>query len=120
MKYLLLFSCTYIWFTLGTFPSFNQQNDTIIGTWQDSGNPEQVITIYSKEHHYVGVQASDSTQLVLSHVEWKPLLNAYQGFIIHPENGKEVSVTLFLENENTFRFTVGAFLFKRTFRFQRV
>jgi len=105
---------------LGTFAASAQQQEQLLGIWQDAKFPEKQVEIVKEQGAYQGLSAKNRSQKVFRSLVWDQRSQTYSGYIINPDNAKAHLIEIVLVDQNTFEFTVGAFLFKKTFRFQRL
>ena len=104
---------------LGAFSSYSQ-NRSIVGKWQDVHHAEQQVEITEQNQEYTGTKLKDPTKIIFRNLQWDDTSNTYKGMLISPENGKEMEVKIHMTSKDRFQFTVGAFVFKRTFEFKRI
>ena len=102
-----------------------QEGQTIIGQWQDAKHPEKQLEIYEQEQLYFGKSinekdANKNGRLILDALKWIEKSDTYQGTIIDPDKGWRVALTIQMLDRDTFQFTIGRFLFKKTFTFKRI
>lgn len=104
--------------TLGKLQA--QRSTDIVGKWQDVDHPEKRVMIYQKEERYFGKSLEEKSNPVFKNLIWEKVSNTYTGILINPANQEEYEVEIQWEGKDLFKFTVGPFIFKRTFRFKRL
>ncbi|MEM6844973.1 MAG: hypothetical protein AAF944_23675 [Bacteroidota bacterium] len=97
-----------------------QSEDAIEGHWQDAAHPDKKVEIYAKNGKYHGKDPNDASTLVFKDLQWNGSSNTYSGFVINPDNGDALEVEIEMVDQNSFQFSVGPFIFKKTFRFTRI
>ena len=102
-----------------------QEGQAITGQWQDAKHPEKQLEIYEQEQLYFGKSinekdANKNGRLILDALKWIEKSDTYQGTIIDPDKGWRVALTIQMLDRDTFQFTIGRFLFKKTFTFKRI
>ena len=104
----------------GTNVLVGQNADALIGKWQDRSHKNQQVEIYKKEGKYFGKAINDPSQLVFKDLTWDINSKTYKGTLINPANGEELLVEIELSDPDNFKFSMGIFIFKKTFRFNRI
>ena len=100
-----------------------QDPKTILGNWQDEAHPEKQIKMFSLSGKYFGksIQSEpNQISIVFRDLFWSDSKNSYVGSIINPDNGDKFSVEIQMLGTDKFKFSVGKFIFTKTFTFKRI
>lgn len=105
---------------LSSGPLMAQSNDAIEGKWQDTAHPEKKVAVYAEHGQYVGKDPDDPSRLIFKDLRWSAKSKTYRGLVINPDNGNTYDIEIEMTDQDNFRFSVGPFIFKKTFRFERI
>lgn len=100
-----------------------QDPKTILGNWQDEAHPEKQIKMFVLSGKYFGksIQAEpNQINVIFRDLVWSDSKKSYLGSIINPDNGDKYSVEIQMLGTDKFRFSVGKFIFTRSFTFKRI
>lgn len=93
---------------------------SLAGKWQDVEHADKQILIHHEQGKYQGQTLGASPKTVFKDLVWDGKRQAYKGTLIHPDNGRAYPVEIIMVEADMFQFVMGAFVFKKTFRFKRI
>ena len=106
--------------------SFSQQANDILGKWQDVDHAEKQIEITKHKDFFIGKAINDSGKnskngtIVFHELIWDNRDKSYSGTLINPDNNDKFEIKIRMEEKDSFRFTVGKFIFSKAFLFKRI
>jgi len=108
-----------------SFTANAQTSNSILGKWKDVDHPEKQIEITSQTGKYVGKSINSSKPVengktILKDLVWIDASKSYKVILINPDNGDEFKIEIKMIGIDKFKFTVGKFIFSRTFTFNRI
>lgn len=102
-----------------------QTSHLITGQWQDADHPTKQLEIANQSGKYTGksindVSPSKNGKIILKDLVWQEGTKTYKGILINPDNGDEFKIDIKMIGTDRFRFSVGKFIFSKTFTFKRI
>lgn len=102
-----------------------QTPNSILGKWKDADHPDKQIEIKDYNGKYIGksvntTQPNENGRIVFTDLIWSESSKSYTGILINPDNGDEFKIEIKIVGTDRFKFTVGKFIFSRTFTFKRI
>ncbi len=110
---------------VATITANAQTSNHILGKWKDADHPEKQMEIKSQAGKSVGktinaTKPAENGKTVLKDLVWNDATKTYKGVLINPDNGDEYKIEIKMIGTDRFRFSVGKFIFSRTFTFNRM
>lgn len=102
---------------------FSQSNDSILGVWYDKDHPQKQVRFFKQHGLYSAkayVSGDNKNMIIFKNLRWNVQTSTYNGSIVDPDNGKEYEIEVVMSNNDEFTFSVGVFIFSKTFIFKRV
>jgi uncharacterized protein (DUF2147 family) len=108
-----------------TLTASAQTSNSILGKWKDAEHPEKQIEIINQAGKFLGKginssKPSENAKTILKDLVWSESSKSYTGILINPDNGDEFKIEIIMVGVDRFKFTVGKFIFSRTFTFNRI
>ena len=108
-----------------SFTANAQTSNSILGKWKDAEHPEKQIEISNQNGKYVGksvnaAKPKENGKTILKDLIWSDVSKSYKGILINPDNGDEFKIETKMIGTDKFKFSVGKFIFSKTFTFNRI
>jgi uncharacterized protein (DUF2147 family) len=108
-----------------SFTANAHTSNSILGKWKDAEHPEKQIEITNQAGKFLGKginssKPSENGKTILKDLVWSDVSKTYKGILINPDNGDEYKIEIKMIGIDRFRFSVGKFIFSKTFTFNRI
>ncbi|TAH20776.1 MAG: DUF2147 domain-containing protein [Cytophagales bacterium] len=108
-----------------SFAANAQTSNSILGKWKDAEHHKKQIEITDQNGKFVGKginspKPAENGKTILKDLVWSNASKSYKGILINPDNGDEYKVEIKMIGIDKFRFSVGKFIFSKTFNFNRL